>query len=47
VIVTPYAELIHRETTTRSLRVSFREERLFQERWRHITSLIPEETEAM
>ncbi len=33
VIVTPYAELIHRETTTRPFRGLRREERLFRAKW--------------
>lgn len=33
VIVTPYAELIHRETTTRPFRILRREKRLFRAKW--------------
>ena len=33
VVVTPYAELIHRETATRQLSVSKREQQLFRQKW--------------
>ena len=36
VIVTPYAELIHRETATRPFRVPRREMRLFRAKWEHL-----------
>ena len=36
VVVTPHAELVHKETATRSWKVRPREKRLFREKWGHL-----------